>query len=313
MENKTLIMVPYAFGTSGIGENIKRYDASLSIYLKNCCGALITAKQYNHGSDVALVTNIKEIPHPYKEIFDKNGIIVIFCEFNEFLFPDEGKWRLAFYKLCALSFVVNNFDYDYYSYFDTDIIVQSSFDNIWKECGNKVLLYDICQGLQVKDYILFNNECESFLKVLSMDTTQNVTRYGGEFFAGSKKSASLFVSECLSIFKSMIAYKIRTSKGDEFIISLFAHMRPDLIKNAGAYIFRFWTGSFRLISTSYINQPVTILHVQGEKENGMISLYDYFWKKGKSPSKKQVWKKLHILKPSFITRIKIIAKRILKK
>ena len=84
------------------------------------------------------------------------------------------------------------------------------------------------------------------------------------------------------------------------------------IKNAGAYVFRFWTGSFRVISSTYKNQEVTVLHVPGEKEKGMITLYNHYWKKGKVPSKKKVWRKLHIIHPSLIVMLKIIVKQIIK-
>lgn len=65
----------------------------------------------------------------------------------------------------------------------------------------------------------------------------------------------------------MIQKKFQTSKGDEFIISLVAAEMPEYIKNAGAYIYIFWTeAAFRLISTCYEYNKILILHLPAEKE-----------------------------------------------
>lgn len=139
-------MIPYANNPlMRSGENVidkKRFD----IYMKNSCVALLSAKHYNAESDVALVTNI-DVPDKYKSLLQKNDIIIINVEFDSFCFQDNYKWGLAFYKLCALKYVVENYDYDFISYLDADVYIQSNFENIWKECTQNILLYDINHGL----------------------------------------------------------------------------------------------------------------------------------------------------------------------
>ena len=130
--NRNIIIVPYANDVDMCtGVNIKSED-SFNIYMKNCCVALLSAKKYNADSDVALVTNI-EAPEPYKKILCDNEILIIKAPFDAFKFADNYKWGLAFYKLCALKYVVENTEYDFYSYLDADVYIQSSFSNIWRE------------------------------------------------------------------------------------------------------------------------------------------------------------------------------------
>ena len=157
MTKKSIIMVPYANDDNlKTGANMRHPDR-INIYLKNCCVALLSAKINNPNSDIALVTNIR-ISDEYIKILEQNDILIIHAAFDSFRFPEQYKWGLAFYKLCALEYVVNNYDYNYYAYLDADVYVQSSFDNIWKECNNRVLLYDVAIGLQVNDYLTFLDE-----------------------------------------------------------------------------------------------------------------------------------------------------------
>lgn len=51
----------------------------------------------------------------------------------------------------------------------------------------------------------------------------------------------MFMSECQQVYAQMTKADFKTTHGDEFIISLAAVKFN--VKNAGAYIYRFWTGS----------------------------------------------------------------------
>lgn len=304
---KKLIMIPYANCENMLGGvNVNDNNRS-EIYMKNCCVSLLSAKHYNPNSDVALVTNI-EIPEEFEKSLKDNAILIIRAEFNAFKFPDSYKWGLAFYKLCALKYIVENYDYDYVSYMDSDVYIQSSFDNIWSECKENILLYDINHGLQVKDYRLFLEDYFSF-----SGDNRNITHYGGEFFASSKQNAEVFISECYKIYSEMIEKKFFTSFGDEFIISQAADRHKVLIKNAGAYIFRFWTGAFHLVSTCYKYNPITVIHVPDEKNSGMIKIYNYYCKNNKLPSNKKVYYILNLNHMKMKTAIKQFIKGILRR
>lgn len=309
-ERKTdkIILVPFAnLNNFMTGVNINDKEKSCEIYLKNCCVALISAKYYNPDSDVALVTNI-DVPDNYKKILIQNKILIISVAFDDFNFGCDYTWSLAFYKLCAINHLVKNYDYSYYAYLDSDVYVQSSFKNIWEECNDSIMLYDINHGLQVEHYRHFLNEITSFAGERRL-----LTHYGGEFFAASKSNAEIFISRCNEIYRKMIATNFVTTHGDEFIIALAADSLKETVKNAGAYIFRFWTATFRLVSTSYQYNPVVVLHVPNEKERGMIKVYEKYISKGKIPRNKKIYRIFRFKKIDFITKIKIFAKKILNR
>lgn len=115
----------------------------------------------------------------------------------------------------------------------------------------------------------------------------------------------MFMSECQQVYAQMTKADFKTTHGDEFIISLAAVKFN--VKNAGAYIYRFWTGSLRLISTCYKYNPVTILHVLAEKEYGMLRLYNKYISKGKIPTNKNVYRLLHLNRRSLRTVVAQIA------
>ncbi len=303
-----VILIPYAhLENFNSGVNIKDKAKKIEIYLKNCCVALISAKTYNPDCDVALVTNI-EIPENYKKILFANKILIFQEDFDEFRFDYDIKWALAFYKLCALSKIVKKYDYKYYSYLDSDVYISNSFETIWTECDEHIMLYDINHGLGTPDYKTFTLECEAFLSEKRL-----LTQYGGEFFAANKDNAKLFIDTCTNIFNEIVNRRFITTKGDEFIISLAAKDLKSKVKNARAYIYRFWTGDFYLVSTCYQYNPVTILHLPAEKEKGMLKIFDKYISQSKIPSKKVVWRVCHLQRQSLILKCKLFIKKILRR
>ena len=136
-----------------------------------------------------------------------------------------------------------------------------------------------------------------------LDSEQPLTHYGGEFFAASKVLAKDFIRECDNIFAEMNDKDFVSENGDEFITSIAASRLKCKVKNAGSYIRRYWTGSYRLICNDFDKNNITILHVPAEKEQGIIKIFDRHISKGKEPTNKQVWKMLHLLKPSRRVRI----------
>lgn len=179
-------------------------------------------------------------------------------------------------------------EFDNICYLDVDVYVQGSFQYIWQESKRKILLYDTNHGLQVENY---RTICEQFKEFLRDE--EYLTHYGGEFFSAKKEAAKRFIAECERIFDEMQERKFCTDKGDEFIVSIAANRMAGEIKNAGAYIYRFWTGlSFRLISTCYTR--IVVLHLPAEKERGMVRLYDKYVKKGRIPQNKKVWELCHL-------------------
>ena len=290
-EFKKIICVPFAYKANmQSGENVfSSGNQRLFMYLKNASVALVSAKHFNKDVDVILATNLLEleIPEEIRNVLKRKDIKIITIPYDEFCFSAEYTWSLAFYKLCVLKYLCN-IGFEKMVYLDTDVYIQDNFEFIWKEVEQKILLYDINHGLNVEDYRGFCNEIKIFK---NLKDQMYITHYGGEFFASNYKNAVQFTIHAERIFDEMVQKKFQTSKGDEFILSLAANEMRDNIKNAGAYIYRFWTGArFRLVSTCYENNKVLILHLPAEKEKGILRLYSNYIRKGIVPTEENVWR-----------------------
>lgn len=307
MQNRKLIIIPYAYG-GNTGVSIQNTEQQFTTYMKNNCVACISAKE-NAGadSDVMLISNI-DVPEPYLSLLKSKGVLIQSCPFDKFNFgssSNDGQkisWQLAFYKLCAIDFCVRNLDYDFYCYMDSDVFVQRSFDRIWEDAKYNVMLYDVNEptdGYMVK-------EMRDFLK-----DGRSHTHYGGEFFVANRELAMKFVDGCQQVYDEMIASGYMTKSGDEFITSIVASRMKSEIKNAGAYIRRYWTGSYRLMCNDYEKNNIAILHMPAEKEQGIIRIYDKFVSHhGVIPSNKQVWKICNFKSPSLRVRIGIMLREL---
>lgn len=308
MTGKCIICIPFAHrknANTGVNINAK---SSVQTYLKNACVALCSAKYHNPECEVALVTNLMqdEVPFEYRNLLEKANISILHVPYSEFLFPDKYLWSLAFYKLCVLKYLTTT-DYEAVCYMDTDVYIQGSFENIWEECKEHILLYDVNHGLGTKDYQMLCDEMKAF-------TGKKIfpTHYGGEFFAASLELANVFYKECENVYKRMIKTSFVTTKGDEFILSLAAYSLRNMVKNSGAYVFRFWTSaSFRYVSTCYKHNRIVVLHVPSEKEKGIVSIYNKYVSRGKIPDDKSCWRLLRLTRITIDDRIRYIAKKIL--
>lgn len=287
MNKKNLICIPFAYKDGmNSGVNISG-GKKLEIYLKNASVALVSAKQFNSDCDVAFATNLKEkeLPNEFLKILREWDIQVLEIPYNEFEFPGDYTWSLAFYKLCVLK-RISEMKYISVCYLDTDVYIQGNFEAIWRECEQNVMLYDINHGLNTDDYISLCDEVEEFY-----GNRKLITHYGGEFFAASSSNAKEFVNVCEQVYSKMLEKDFRTTKGDEFILSVAAENMKASIKNAGAYVYRFWTGaSFRLVSTCYEYNRIIVLHLPAEKEHGMLKMYDHYIRRGIVPSDKNAWR-----------------------
>lgn len=287
---KKLIFNAFAYiddQSSPVNLNKIKKDDIIEAYLKCSVVSLISAKYNNQDCEVALVTNIK-VPNKFKYIFDKYDIKIFNVEYNDFNFNKDMKWSAAFYKLCALNSMVNKLDYDQYIMLDTDTYTNGSFRDLWIECDKKILLYDIQHNLSNIQSIQMNKE---YLELYGENII--LTNYGGECIAGSKVLLQEFVEKCREVYLDMIKRDINTLHGDEFIICCVAQNMPEKIKSANAYIYRYWTGiKFYLVSTNFIYNKVSILHLPEEKDRAFDYLYKYIIKKGKLPKENILFRKL---------------------
>ena len=267
--------------------NLKKYkkDDVIDAYLKCSMVSLITAKYHNSNCDVALVSNI-EIPKKFKKLLNKYDIKIFYVDYDKFRFNKEMEWSAAFYKLCAIDYVINNLEYEKYLILDTDTYVIDDLSDLWLEADKKILLFDIQHSLSNKQAQKMNEEY-----FMLYNENEYLTNYGGEFICGKKDLLKEFMKECEKVYKDMAIKKQITLHGDEFIICSSAVKKNNIIKSANAYIYRYWTGNkFYLVSTNYKYNNVKILHVPNEKDYGFDYIYNYILKKNKIPKNEEVFK-----------------------
>ena len=290
--------------------NLSEVDKNKVIesYLKCSVVSLISSKLNNDDCDVALITNI-QIPYKFEKTLKQYNIKIFIVEYNEFNFNKEMKWSAAFYKLCALNYVVNKLDYEKYLMLDTDTYINGKLSDLWLECDKKILLYDIQHNLSNKQAKQMNKE---YFELYNEEVY--LTNYGGEFIAGNKKLLNEFLDNCKKIYQDMNNTSQKTLHGDEFIICCAANSMQNKIKNANAYIYRYWTGyKFYLVSTNFVYNKVCILHLPSEKDLGFKSVYNFIIKNGKLPNEKIVFKKFGLPKVKKTLNINYVYNIIRKK
>lgn len=79
--------------------------------------------------------------------------------------------------------------YESICYMDTDVYIQGSFDAIWTECRQNIMLYDINHGLNTRDYVLLCDEIESYCGQRKL-----ITHYGGEFLQHLQRMQKLLLT-----------------------------------------------------------------------------------------------------------------------
>lgn len=251
-------------------------------FLRLAAVSLTSARTHDPGCDAALVTNV-QVPEEFTHLFESAGIEVIHCPFDRFRFDASTPWSLAFYKLCALDHVVRSRDYDNVLLLDADTYVTASLDDVWRECSQHVLLLNIQHSLGIPQAQQMNRE---HAELFGRDAF--LTNYGGEFVASSRAHLQQFLGVCSDIHHRMVEQRFVTRHGDEFILSAAAERSPGMVKDAGAYVARYWTQGFYLVSTNHRNNPVCVWHLPAEKRFALPRAYRYLQARGRVPEVRQM-------------------------
>lgn len=262
--------------------NLKESEMTRNTYYKCAIVSLFSAKTNNLDCEVAFITNV-QVPEPYLSQFKNFNITIIYKDFNEYIFDKDMKWSLAFYKLCALKYAINNFNYDNYLMLDTDTFINKPLIDLWQECNDNIMLFDM--GHSISNSQATNMNAEYYLLY---GKQVYLTNYGGEFICGSKNLLLEFINEIDNIYALMIKKRLKTQHGDEFLICLVANKLKIKIKNASPYVYRYWTQSFYLVSTNYKYNPVCIFHLPSEKNFGFNYTYRYIIKNNKLPESNRI-------------------------
>ena len=271
----------------------KMDEKKLALYMENIFVSLKSAALHNPADTVMLVVN-KEVPQPYKSLFEEENIKIKKIKFDRYVMPENFVWSLAFFKLCALSHVAEEEDYDRFLLLDADTITMRSYDEMWEECKTGVILYPLGHSYHHHDRERIRSDYQKLYK-----EDCNVVHYGGEYVCGNRCAMQLFLAECQAVYGRMQEknFDVDDHTGDETILSIAAARMQAGMKNgetkeedsrqcqkpevvaAVPYIYRYWTNDFYLISTNIVYNPVSIWHLPDEKEHAMTYFYRYYRKR----------------------------------
>ena len=226
--------------------------------------SLISAKQKNQNCDAALVTNTA-VPEPYAAQLSQAGIRVIACPFDNYRFEADLDWSLAYYKLCAMQYLLETEHYENYLMLDSDTFTQRGYQDIWREAAEAVLLYQVPHAASQPMTARISH---TYDELWPEGAPHVLTHFGGEFVAGSTARLQDFMAECRNVFDRMQQTGVRSQDGDEAILDAAAY-RSQLagkpVRAANAYVFRYWLGGhFYYVSTNYCCDPVCVLHLPGK-------------------------------------------------
>ena len=57
------------------------------------------------------------------------------CPFTTYRVPADTNWALAYYKLCAMAWVLENRNFARAAMLDLDTFTQRPLDDLWRECA----------------------------------------------------------------------------------------------------------------------------------------------------------------------------------
>lgn len=282
------------FGAFATLEGYREGDAAnlgRAVYDRCTVVALCSAKARNPACTVALVTNAPP-PEPYLGQLRAAGVEVWECPYETYRVPADTNWALAYYKLCAMEWVLAHRNFTRAAMLDLDTYTQYPLDDLWREANEAVLLYQTphaaSQGMaQAISRIYDEIHPEGAPHVL--------THFGGELIAGSKPRLQAFMRRCHAYFDALQQAGITPREGDEAVWcgAVYGSQRAgEPVRAANAYIFRYWLGGrFYFVSTNYVLDPVCILHLPGAaKERQFKLLYRSYTRNGCFPAASKVHK-----------------------
>ena len=270
--------------------NIKDINNSLHTYLCNAFVALKTTKIYNPEVNVGIITNASVDPKTVA-LFESEGIRIYCAPFDDFLFPKENKWSLAFFKLSSYNWAIRNLEYNYYIQLDCDVVCNGDLSDLIEESKRSVVM--------LSGPFTFSHPVRTrFLKAYKLlyEDEQAIVKYGSGLICGSKDKLLPFFDCCLNLYEKIKEknYCNDNLLGDEFITSIAAIKSGVPIVDGNPYMCVYWTHRFYLVSTNYYYDKMVFLHLPAEKELGMMLLYKYYTKHKKFPDQKKIYSLLNL-------------------
>lgn len=264
---------------------VRNAGDAADVYVKNAIVSLASAKIQNPGAVCILNCNFN-VSSEFQKTAGEAGIRIDFVPFGKYKSKEEFPWAITQYKFDSIAHMLEVMDEDdRMVLLDTDTVCMRNLDEVFDEAGQALILYAVNHGYyqEKRQNIIFNYQH------LYGSGCMNLVHYGGEFFAGSRKLLCRLLSYCEVVIQKARVQEELKDWDDEHILSIVAehYMKTDVYP-AGAYICRYWTDRFYLVSTNYYYDPVMIWHLPAEKNYGLLALYEYFEQHGCFPEPSRV-------------------------
>ncbi len=176
--------------------------------------------------------------------------------FTTYRVPADTNWALAYYKLCAMAWVLENRDFARAAMLDLDTFTQRPLDDLWRECDEAVLLYQVPHAAS-QTMTAAISHC--FDAVEPNGAPHALTHFGGELVAGNRARLTDFMSLCRDYFEELQAKGItpgRVTRPSGAVPPTAVCWPVNPVRAANAYIFRYWLGGhFYYVSTNYTLRP----------------------------------------------------------
>ena len=268
-------------------KSVQNVDSAMNVYLENALVSLASAKQTTPDAVCILNCNF-EIPERYQKAAEAAGVEIHQVPYGKYKSNEDFPWAITQYKFDSMEHAIDLMqEEDCLLMLDTDTVCVQNLDEIFEEAKTGLILYATHHWYEQK---IRQQMLQNYQKMYGTERT-NLVHYGGEFLAGSKAVLSELLDDC-----SKVITKARETQGlhpwaDEEAFSIaVAEFWNKKIYPANAYIYRFWTNEFYLVTTNYYYDPLRIWHLPAEKNYGMMLLYEYFEKNHRFPSMKQMAK-----------------------
>lgn len=268
------------------GAGARNVRSAMDVYVKNAIVSLASAKIWNPEAVCILNCNFEFSPE-LKKTAEQAGIQIHRVPYGKYKSREEFSWAITQYKFDSMDYMVHQImeNGDCMILLDTDTVCVQNLDEIFEEAENALILYPISHGY-------FHERRHSMIRnyrKLYGDDQRNLVHYGGEFFAGSREELDRLLESCAQIIEKARKNEELEPWDDEHILSMAVEQElKQRVYPANAYINRYWTNRFYLVSTNYFHDPVKIWHLPAEKNYGMIVLFEYFQKHGCFPEVKQM-------------------------
>ena len=104
-----------------------------AVYDRCTVVALCSAKAQNPGCTVALVTNAPP-PEPFASQLQAAGVEIWACPFDAYRVPADTNWALAYYKLCAMDWVLAHREFANAAMIDLDTYTSTRSTTFGAKC-----------------------------------------------------------------------------------------------------------------------------------------------------------------------------------